>query len=60
MGNQVRYIQKNLRYKFGQHNEENIDDVYKIISEYGPQYVEDKYEVPYDIAKLMMPSNSFL
>ena len=59
MGNQVRYIKKICGISSDSITEENIDDVYKIISEYGPQYVEDKYEVPYDIAKLMMPSILF-
>ena len=59
MGNQVRYIKKLCGISSDSITEENIDDVYKIISEYGPQYVEDKYEVPYDIAKLMMPSILF-
>ena len=50
MGNQVRYIKKICGISSDRITEENIDDVYKIISEYGPQYVEDKYEVPYDLS----------
>lgn len=56
MGSQINYIKRICGIKDDNITVDDFDNVYELIEERGIEYVSDKYEIPYEIAQLIISS----
>lgn len=59
MGNQIKYIKKICDTENDNITINDLDNVYRLIEDRGIDYISDKYEIPYEIAQLTIPSILF-
>lgn len=59
ISNQIKYIKKICGTSNDNITVNDLDMVYEKIENMGVQYIEDKYEIPYDSAQLILPTVLF-
>lgn len=59
IGNQTEYIKKICKSDGNIIKKEDIENVYKTVSQRNEEYIEKAYEIPYDSAQLILPSVLF-
>lgn len=59
LGNQIEYIKKICGIRGDNIELKDLNYVYELINERGFEYIEEKYDIPYDSVQLIIPSVLF-